>query len=1036
MNLTALSVRYRAGVAVLVGLVCLFGLQAATSLPLQLLPNIVSPQITIYNNWRAAAPQEIEEAIIAPQEEMLRFNQGLELISSNASRGQGMVSLQYQLGYDMKQAMLDVINRLNQAPALPVDAGEPYVSSGGDGGLPGAASVLVFAGPDNPVTDMVVYQDLIEEVVQPRLSRIPGVAQVNLNSSRPRQVLVELDPLRTAMQGLQVADVANALASARDVSGGFADVGRRRYTVRFLGEQDIADLDRLVVGWRAGEPIHLEDIGTVTVDYAPNEGVSLRSGRPSYYIQINRQSDANTVELLDALNDAIAELNAGALADENLQIELSFDASLHIRRAISMVQGNLLLGILLATCVLLFFLRDLRATAMITVTVPLSLLVAFFALDALGLTLNVISLAGLAFAVGLVMDAAIVVQENIVRLRQRGMAPTEAVVEGCGQVAGALFSSTLTTVAIFVPVLFMAGVEGQLFKDLAITISVAVLASMLVALTVLPAMTASWVQRVPDRDRFAAVWERLATVIGRLTATTRRQAGWVVGILGASVISALLLMPRVDFLPRANIDAISVFFDVPAGMNMSVIESELAPEVVSRLQPYLDGTAEPSIHAYNFASFNGFFTQVYIYPDDSDRVQELVGKLRGEILAGIPDVGVFAQQASMLRVDNGGNGRSINVDIQGKDLAALLAAARHGQQVITGLWPGTNAFAQGGLSLDEPELRITPVDRQLNRTGLDRMALGSAVRAYTDGLFAGEYFDGNQRMDMIVRGPEWTAPDELVVAPIWTPGAGIQQLGDLVTIERGVGPTSLQRVGGQRTVTLTVTPPPEVTMEEALERLEAEATPAIESMLPASSSVRYRGNADRLQEALGKMLENFLLAILILFMIMAALFRSARDSLLVLLVMPLAFAGGLGTLRVLNLVTFQSLDMLTMIGFIILLGLVVNNAILLVHQARAAEAAGQDREAAVTQAIRYRARPIFMSSLTSVFGMMPLMLIPGVGSEIYRGLAAVIVGGMLASAALTLLLLPALLRLDLRLPFPGRTPVQSAPAQQRLEGSV
>ncbi|MEX1237896.1 MAG: efflux RND transporter permease subunit, partial [Pseudomonadales bacterium] len=377
---------------------------------------------------------------------------------------------------------------------------------------------------------------------------------------------------------------------------------------------------------------------------------------------------------------------------------------------------------------------------------------------------------------------------------------------------------------------------------------------------------------------------------------------------------------------------------------------------------------------------------------------------------GLPDVTAFVRQASMLRVDNGG-ARGIYVDIQGSDLPTLLAAARKGQEVISELWEGTNVYAQAGLGLDEPELRITPNDRMLSAAGIDRPTLGSAVRAYTGGLFAGEYFDGNQRMDMIIRSGKWTAPDELLNLPVWTPGAGVQAIGDLSTIKRAVGPTNLQRVNGRRTVTLTVTPPDHVTMQEALARLSSDAEPAIKAMLAESGSVKYRGNADRLKHALGEVFNNFLLAILMLFMIMAAMFKSLRDSLLVLMVMPLALAGGLAALRLLNLVSIQSLDLLTMIGFIILLGLVVNNAILLVYQARTGEALGLSTGEAVAQAISYRARPIFMSSLTSVFGMMPLMLMPGVGSEIYRGLATVIVGGITVSTLFTLILLPALLRL-------------------------
>ena len=1011
MSLTQLALKYKGVVAVLIGLVLVFGFQSVSQLPLQLLPNIERPQITIHNNWRSAAPQEVEEAIVQPQEEVLQFNPGVEDIVSSTSRGYGRVELNYQLGYDMSQALLDVVNRLNQAPARPLDAGEPFVASGGDSDLPGAASILVYAGEGNPVTDMIVYQDLIEEVVEPRLARIPGVAQVNLNARRPREVNVVVDPYRMTMMGVQVSDVVNALNRARDISGGFADVGRRRYTVRFLGEQDVSDLGRLVVGWRNEQPVHLDDVGSVSVDYAENNGVSLRNGYPSYYISVSRRNDANTVEVIDAINAAIAELNdTRALQEANVRMQLSFDASLHIRRAINLVQNNLLLGIALAMGVLFFFLRSARATLLITLTVPISLLVAFICMRVLGITLNVISLAGLAFAVGLVMDAAIIVQENIYRLRQEGRSLVEAVKEGSSQVTGALFSSTMTTVAIFVPILFMQGVEGQLFKDLAITISCAVLVSMISALTVLPAVTESWQSLSLEGDRHAAAWKALSGFATRLTDTSFKCAAWIVGILGTAVLAGVLLMPKIDFLPRANIDAIAVFFNVPAGMNVKTIKEELAPEVVSRLEPYMNGDQQPGIRAYNFASFNGFATQVYIYPEKGEEVPELIQKLRSEILADIPDVTPYVSQGSMIRVDGGG-GRSISVDLQGNNLPALLAAARKGQGVISQFWEGTNVFANGGLDLSEPELQFIPDDRRINTAGIDRSSLGSAIRAYTGGLFAGEYFDGNERMDMIVRTDKWQSPEELLELPIATPAAGVQKIGDLVRLERTVGPANLSRVNGRRTVTLNVIPPENITLEEALEKLEAEATPVLEAELPAGSSVKYRGSADRLKQALSEVFKNFSLSLLILFMIMATLFRSIRDSLLVLLVMPVALAGGLGALKILNLFTFQSLDMLTMIGFIILLGLVVNNAILLIDQTRRAEQTGMRTKDAVKEAMRIRARPIFMSSLTSIFGMLPLMLIPGIGSEIYRGLATVIVGGMFVSGLLTLVLMPALLKI-------------------------
>jgi multidrug efflux pump subunit AcrB len=266
-------------------------------------------------------------------------------------------------------------------------------------------------------------------------------------------------------------------------------------------------------------------------------------------------------------------------------------------------------------------------------------------------------------------------------------------------------------------------------------------------------------------------------------------------------------------------------------------------------------------------------------------------------------------------------------------------------------------------------------------------------------------------MDVLIWSGAWETPEELAGVPIFTPLSGIQVIGELANIERTVGPTQLRRVNGQRTVTLQVLPPPDMTIEDALKTIRSEIGPILRDALPDDADIFYRGTADQLDAAVADMSKNFGLAVLILALIMAAMFRSVKDSLMVLLVMPLAVVGGVIGLRVLNLFTYQSLELLTMIGFIILLGLVVNNAILLVHQTRAAEREGLNRADAIAQAIRIRARPIFMSTLTSVCGMLPLMLVPGAGSAIYRGLATVIVGGMSVSAVFTLLLLPSILRL-------------------------
>jgi multidrug efflux pump subunit AcrB len=311
----------------------------------------------------------------------------------------------------------------------------------------------------------------------------------------------------------------------------------------------------------------------------------------------------------------------------------------------------------------------------------------------------------------------------------------------------------------------------------------------------------------------------------------------------------------------------------------------------------------------------------------------------------------------------------------------------------------------------EPELRLTPDDRRIVEAGWSRAEVGSVIRALGDGLFIGEHFDGEKRMNVILRGEVWSTPEELASLPVATPSGAVVPIGELVSIERTVGPSSLRRVDRRRTVTLAVTPPDGMSLEEALETLQETVEPRLAALLPADGVIRYGGSADSLAEAIRTMGENFLIALLVLFLLMAALFRSIRDSLLVVLALPLATVGGVVALRLLNLATFQPLDLLTMIGFVILLGLVVNNAILLVHQTRCAEREGSTRREAVRDALRVRLRPILMSTLTSILGMLPLLLMPGAGSVIYRGLASVIVGGMSVSTLFTLVLLPSLLRI-------------------------
>ena len=422
----------------------------------------------------------------------------------------------------------------------------------------------------------------------------------------------------------------------------------------------------------------------------------------------------------------------------------------------------------------------------------------------------------------------------------------------------------------------------------------------------------------------------------------------------------------------------------------------------------MDGTKEPALK--NYYIFTGpFGGNLGVRAKDQSRVSELLDIVRNEILVDLPDTTAVAYQGNLF--GGFGGARSVAIQLQSKDNAALIKVAGDGLKWVQEAIPGASVNTNPVLEVSEPELRLIPNDQRILEEGWTRRQLGTIVRTLGDGVFVGEHFDGNKRMNIILRAEGWNGPDNLADVPLLTSQGNITQLGELVNINRTVGPSRLTRVNGQRTITLNVNPPEGWSLEETIDTLRSQVEPKIRAALPQDGSIHFGGSADQLEKAISVMGQNFIFALVILFLLLAALFKSVKDSALVLVTIPLATVGGIVALQALNLIAFQPLDLLTMIGFIILLGLVVNNAILLVHQTRLAEQQGLTRTDAIEQSLKLRLRPIFMSTLTSFFGMLPLLLMPGAGSAIYRGLAAVIVGGLAVSTLFTIFLLPCLLRM-------------------------
>jgi multidrug efflux pump subunit AcrB len=1008
-------------IAVFIGLV---GLLSLTRLPLQLFPDISKPQLTVQTGWRTASPEEVESELLEPLENVMQGMPGIEEIEGNAIAEGATLNLRFALGTDMKNALVEVIGRLNRLRPLPLDADRPSVRLGGDGNTNETLSwffVQLLPGTAGPIE---AQRRFIEDTVRSRLESIPGVAAVEVNAGPLENVRITLDLARAAELGIAVPDIANRAASATNVSGGLLDVGRRQYTLRFTGRFSPEQLGALVLTWRDGRPVRLADLATIDVAPPTRTFFAYQNGNPAVGIQVFRANGANVLATLDAVKAAVAELREGPLKAHGLGIEQSFDASLFIRRAVHLLSENLIVGALLALIVVWWFMREWRVTLLIAATIPVCLCATFVVLDLLGRSLNVISLAGLAFAVGMVVEGAIVVSGNVVRLCEAGVPLEEACRKGARQVAGALLASTATTIAVFVPVLFLKDVEGQLFGDLALTISIAVAISIVAALTLLPAALGFVLRRPMRPTGYGAGWPLLTDWVLRVTDSRPRQLAWVAGLLVLPLLLAWWLLPPLDYLPPVKRAAIDSFFDFPPGMSPEEVNRELVPTLLGRMRPYMEGRAQPRLKNWYVLTWPGGGT-IGARVIEESRIGELEQLVRDKITVGLPDTRVFTVEGDLFG-GIGGSARSVGIHLQSEDSVTLNRVAIEGRALLEKVFAGAAVQSFPNPEDVSLELHAVPDDRRIAEVGWDRATLGTVVRTVGEGAWLGEYFDGKSRLPIVLRSSGGTTPEDISNAPLMTPSGLIVRLGDLVQLSTVPGPPAIRRLNHRRTVTLTVDPPATLSLEKVLKTIDTEVLPKLRAHMPPDGAMRLAGSADSLSQTLSAMSRVFVMALIVLLLLMTVLFRSLRDSVIVLLTVPLALVGGVLGLRLLDLVKFQALDLLSMIGFVMMIGVIINHAILLVAAVRSVESEGATLEEGIRAGLQQRLRAILASTLTGALGALPMAVNPGPGSVIYRGLAAVNIGGVVLSLAFSLVLIPALMRLLATRPETVAVPTDSA----------
>lgn len=1030
MGLIGWCVRYPVSVAVGMILTVLFGVISLYRIPLQMTPTVDRPEITVETDYLGAAPQEVEQEVTDRQEERLNSVEGLAEITSSSTEGRSRIVLKFDWGTNKDLARLDVSEKLDLVQDLPDEAEAPVIRAvNSDEETPIAWIATTSSRPINEVREEV------EDVAKARLERVEGVGAVWLFGGQEREVRVFLDPAALAARNLTVSQVRDAIQGEnRNTRGGNLDEGRRRYVVRTVGQFDRLDQLRGVIVARQGSaaPVYLADVATVDFGYKEPQGLVRRQGRNTVGMGVLRKTGANTVEVMGRLRAELAYLNR-IYADKDLRFEQVYDETVYINEAIKLVTDNIVTGGILAALALLIFLRNVWTVGIMAITIPVGVIATFIFVYAFGRSLNIIMLAGLAFAVGTVMDNSIVVLENVFRHRAMGKRPFEAAVEGTAEVWGSMLASTLTTLAVFVPIIFVEQEAGQLFRDIAIALALVNALSLLVTFTVTPMMAARFLRmqrwdRTPRRARVVdlvtfgwlgrAVASGFERLLVWLNGGVLRRALTATGIVVASVVGAWLLMPPLDYLPQGNRNFIFGIVKTPPGLNLDD-KTRMVQEIEGRV------LGMPQLQDF-FTVVRGEdpFVGAIFKPEHASvrGMQQGLAEFRGRAF-GVPGtIGVFVAQVPLFSRAGGGffGGVNVEVDVRGDSLEEIQRLSGEVQQGLQQL-PFVN-FVNSSFELGNPEIRVRPDRDRARALGLTAADVGYVVETMVAGSRAGLFRDRGKELDLTLIsavGPRMPT-HELGNLNLTAPGGRVLRLADVAAIEPASGPTKIDHTDLDRSITLTANINPTVPLGQAIERIEGQIVAPLRARLPLGYLIDLTGQAQDLAVTFDALKWSFLLAIVIIYLLMCSLYESWSVPFIVMFSVPLAMTGGVLGLKLVNTVEpTVKLDVVTMLGFIILAGVVVNNAILLVDVALQRMAAGADPKAAMLEGATTRLRPIAMTAVAAIIGLLPLVVSSGAGSELYRGLGAVMLGGLALSTVFTLVLIPVLFTLwfDLRVRF-------------------
>ncbi len=977
------------------------GVVSLSSISIDLYPDIDFPTVTVVTTYEGVSPEDIETLITKPIEESVASVEDVDEVSSASREGLSVVTVKFKWGKDMDIASLDVREAVDFVkPYLPDDSDEPFIFKFSTSAMP-----IVFLGLGGDYT-LSEIKKISEDQVEPRLERIQGVAAVYTQGGREREIHVYADDEKLKAYGLSLDQLVYALSVENvRVPGGRIEQGRSDFLIRTSGEfgsvREIADV---VVSRAQGSPVYLKDVALVEDAFADRAEELRLGGRPGVMVMVQKQSTANTVEVADRVKKALPEIEKAL----DVKFVTFMDSAKYIERSIGNLRTVALQGAALAVIVLLLFLRNIPSTLIIATSIPVSVITTFIVMRFFNVTLNMISMGGLALGIGMLVDSSIVVLENIFRQRERGLTRKEAAVYGASEVGNAITASVLTTVAVFLPVVFVPGIAGILFRDMALTVVFALLCSLFVALSLIPLLASKLLsvnrKKGPGRKttgKLGGAYEAVLLWSLRHRKTTLAIAT-VIFILSMSLVRYV----GVEFTPASEPGEFQLTVEMPVGTRLDVTEQATidaetiirreVPEIQSMFARIGQGTGFGAIFGGAGSHMGRLWFQVAPL-NERDRSDEEIRLALRQPLLQVPGAKVYFSADAFSEMMFGG--ARLAVEIYGEDLKVardLAVAIRDTMEAIYGATDVRISRQEG-----KPESRIIIDEDKAARFGLSVSSIANSVQTAIMGAVAGQYREGGKEYTIRVRLPEEDRQsledvmDVLIPTPMGTP----VPLSALGVMEVTGGPVEIERKGQQRLISVTGN----LTGERDLGSVVGELREKLAAIaVPPDFVAEIAGEAQEVAESFRWLGLALLGAVFLVYMVMASQFESLRHPFIIMFSLPLSFIGVAWML----FLTGTTLSINSFIGVIVLAGIVVNNAILLVDYTNLLRERGMELEEAVMTAARTRRRPILMTAFTTILAMTPMALGLGEGSELNSPMARAVIGGLATSTFLTLVIIP------------------------------